>query len=38
MSTAYDHPVRPTMPECTFYMKTGQCKFGPSCKFNHPPK
>ncbi|XP_057817520.1 zinc finger CCCH domain-containing protein 8 isoform X1 [Cryptomeria japonica] len=29
-------PQRPGQPECTFYMKTGECKFGPSCKFNHP--
>lgn len=21
--------------ECSYYMKTGQCKFGASCKFNH---
>eukprot|EP00850_Spirogloea_muscicola_P024774 SM001482S01139 [mRNA] locus=s1482:285:2050:+ [translate_table: standard] len=20
----------------TYYMKTGQCKYGPSCRFNHP--
>lgn len=25
-------------PDCAFYMKTGKCKFGPSCKFNHPAK
>ncbi|KAH9330352.1 hypothetical protein KI387_002460, partial [Taxus chinensis] len=29
-------PQRPGEPECTFYMKTGECKFGPSCKYNHP--
>lgn len=22
--------------ECAFYIKTGQCKFGASCKFHHP--
>lgn len=22
--------------ECSFYMKTGHCKFGRTCKFNHP--
>ncbi|ERM97884.1 hypothetical protein AMTRI_Chr02g216760 [Amborella trichopoda] len=29
-------PERPSEPECTFYMKTGICKFGASCKFHHP--
>eukprot|EP01018_Ginkgo_biloba_P023789 Gb_15324 [translate_table: standard] len=29
-------PERPGEPECTFYMKTGICKFGAKCKFNHP--
>lgn len=22
--------------ECAFYMRNGQCKFGSTCKFNHP--
>lgn len=22
--------------ECSYYLKTGQCKFGPTCKFHHP--
>ncbi|CAI5497138.1 unnamed protein product, partial [Closterium sp. Naga37s-1] len=25
-------PERPGQPECAFYMKTGQCKFGAYCK------
>ncbi|KAF8390824.1 hypothetical protein HHK36_023123 [Tetracentron sinense] len=29
-------PERPTEPPCSFYMKTGKCKFGVSCKFHHP--
>lgn len=29
-------PQRPGEPECTFYIKTGECKFGPSCKYHHP--
>ncbi|KAG9448067.1 hypothetical protein H6P81_014195 [Aristolochia fimbriata] len=29
-------PERPSEPPCTFYMKTGQCKFGLNCKFDHP--
>lgn len=23
--------------ECSYYLKTGQCKFGITCKFHHPP-
>ncbi|KAJ6845721.1 zinc finger CCCH domain-containing protein ZFN-like isoform X1 [Iris pallida] len=29
-------PERPDQPECQFYMKTGDCKFGAVCKFHHP--
>ncbi|ONM41324.1 Zinc finger CCCH domain-containing protein 37 [Zea mays] len=29
-------PVRPSEPVCSFYAKTGKCKFGAVCKFNHP--
>ncbi|VVB14751.1 unnamed protein product [Arabis nemorensis] len=29
-------PERPGQPECEFYMKTGDCKFGAVCKFHHP--
>uniref|UniRef100_A0A1J3FJN2 Zinc finger CCCH domain-containing protein 57 n=1 Tax=Noccaea caerulescens TaxID=107243 RepID=A0A1J3FJN2_NOCCA len=29
-------PDRPGQPECEFYMKTGDCKFGTVCKFHHP--
>lgn len=29
-------PVREGEPDCAFYIKTGICKFGPKCKFNHP--
>ncbi|PON51238.1 Zinc finger, CCCH-type [Parasponia andersonii] len=30
------YPQRPGQMECDFYMKTGECKFGERCKFNHP--
>lgn len=30
-------PERPGQPECQYYMKTGDCKFGSSCKYHHPP-
>ncbi|KAI0530856.1 hypothetical protein KFK09_000404 [Dendrobium nobile] len=38
-SSKKDHlfPERPGQPECQFYMRTGDCKFGSSCKYNHPP-
>ncbi|KAL3520537.1 hypothetical protein ACH5RR_018686 [Cinchona calisaya] len=29
-------PEKPGQPECQFYMKTGDCKFGAVCKFHHP--
>eukprot|EP00262_Sarcandra_glabra_P016846 TRINITY_DN5608_c0_g2_i1.p1 TRINITY_DN5608_c0_g2~~TRINITY_DN5608_c0_g2_i1.p1 ORF type:complete len:533 (+),score=99.57 TRINITY_DN5608_c0_g2_i1:148-1746(+) len=29
-------PERPSEPICSFYMKTGKCKFGANCKFHHP--
>ncbi|XP_063939022.1 zinc finger CCCH domain-containing protein 34 [Daucus carota subsp. sativus] len=29
-------PERPGQPECQHYMKTGECKFGSSCKYHHP--
>ncbi|WCJ36195.1 Zinc finger CCCH domain-containing protein 43 [Euphorbia peplus] len=30
------YPVRPEAEDCSFYIKTGTCKFGSNCKFNHP--
>ena len=32
------YPVRPEAEDCPFYLKTGMCKFGTHCKFNHPVK
>ncbi|KAL5224580.1 hypothetical protein ABZP36_011219 [Zizania latifolia] len=29
-------PLRPVEKECSYYMKTGRCKFGSTCKFHHP--
>lgn len=31
-------PERPDQPECQYYMKTGHCKFGSSCRYHHPPE
>lgn len=33
-STLY--PQRPGETECDFYMRTGICKFGDTCRFHHP--
>lgn len=30
------YPVRPDAEDCSFYIRTGNCKYGSSCKFNHP--
>ncbi|PWA87973.1 Zinc finger, CCCH-type [Artemisia annua] len=30
------HPIRPHAEDCSFFVKTGTCKFGLKCKFNHP--
>ncbi|KAK7330584.1 hypothetical protein VNO77_24780 [Canavalia gladiata] len=32
----HHYPLRPDAEDCAFYMKTGTCKFGFNCKFNHP--
>ncbi len=31
------HPLRPGEPDCRDYLRTGRCKYGESCKYNHPP-
>ncbi|XP_072984337.1 zinc finger CCCH domain-containing protein 6-like isoform X1 [Typha latifolia] len=33
----HSFPERPGQPECQFYMRTGDCKFGATCKYHHPP-
>ncbi|XP_020529734.1 zinc finger CCCH domain-containing protein 32 isoform X2 [Amborella trichopoda] len=30
-------PERPGQPECQFYMRTGDCKYGSTCRYHHPP-
>jgi hypothetical protein len=30
-------PIRRGEPACQYYLKHGTCKFGQTCKFNHPP-
>ncbi|KAL8478604.1 hypothetical protein ACS0TY_030473 [Phlomoides rotata] len=31
-----EYPERPGESECTFFMKTGDCKFRSNCRFHHP--
>ncbi|XP_031118770.1 zinc finger CCCH domain-containing protein ZFN-like isoform X2 [Ipomoea triloba] len=31
------YPVRDGEPDCSYYMRTGLCRFGTTCRFNHPP-
>lgn len=31
-------PERPGQPDCQYYLKTGECKFGSSCRYHHPPE
>ena len=30
------YPLRPGEPDCRDYLRTGRCKYGDSCKYNHP--
>ncbi|KAK9732821.1 hypothetical protein RND81_04G024700 [Saponaria officinalis] len=30
------YPLRPYAVDCSFYSKTGTCKFGQNCRYNHP--
>lgn len=32
----YQYPLRPYAEDCSYYLRTGTCKFGLNCKFNHP--
>lgn len=29
-------PERPGQQECQYYLRTGDCKFGSSCRYHHP--
>ena len=33
---ALGFPMREGMEVCNHFKRTGTCKFGPSCKFDHP--
>ncbi|XP_010929994.1 zinc finger CCCH domain-containing protein 65 isoform X2 [Elaeis guineensis] len=34
----FRYPQRLDAPDCTYYVKNGTCRFGSSCKFNHPAR
>ncbi|KAH9328388.1 hypothetical protein KI387_000496, partial [Taxus chinensis] len=38
INTQAEHvfPERPGQSECQFYMRTGNCRFGATCKYHHP--
>eukprot|EP00894_Picocystis_sp_ML_P003031 jgi/Pico_ML_1/53548/g4079.t1 len=31
-----EFPQRPGQPPCSFFLKTGACKYGRDCRFHHP--
>ncbi|KAK8961247.1 hypothetical protein KSP40_PGU008246 [Platanthera guangdongensis] len=31
------YPEHPGEPDCTYYLRTGLCRYGITCRFNHPP-
>ncbi|TQD94179.1 hypothetical protein C1H46_020227 [Malus baccata] len=31
------YPERAGEPDCSYYIRTGLCRFGATCRFNHPP-
>ena len=33
---AEEYPERPGQPECSYFLKTGDCKFKTLCKYHHP--
>jgi len=30
------YPERHGEPDCAYYIRTGLCRFGSTCRFNHP--
>ncbi|XP_057548802.1 zinc finger CCCH domain-containing protein 67 [Amaranthus tricolor] len=33
-----DFPERPGQPECSYFVKNGNCKYKSACKFHHPKR
>eukprot|EP00250_Pteridium_aquilinum_P014220 c21854_g2_i1 orf=190-1461(+) len=38
LSKEFIFPERPGQLECKYYIKTGDCKFGATCKYDHPKR
>ncbi|KAJ6792990.1 zinc finger CCCH domain-containing protein 65-like [Iris pallida] len=34
---AFPYTLRPAEHDCAYYVRTGVCRYGLNCKFNHPP-
>ncbi|RWW80431.1 hypothetical protein BHE74_00011225 [Ensete ventricosum] len=32
------YPQRPGQLDCAYYLRSGICRYGANCKFNHPPR
>ncbi|KAJ7960326.1 Zinc finger CCCH domain protein [Quillaja saponaria] len=30
------YPDRPSEPDCLYYLRTGLCRYGSNCRYNHP--
>lgn len=35
-SSPSPYPDRPGERDCQFFLRTGQCGYGNSCRYNHP--
>ncbi|KAK9732822.1 hypothetical protein RND81_04G024800 [Saponaria officinalis] len=31
-----EFPERPGQPDCSYFLKTGNCKYRSTCRYNHP--
>lgn len=31
-----EYPERPGQPECSYFLKTGDCKYRSNCRYHHP--
>src|SRR5262245_58616402 len=34
--TVDEFPQRPGQPDCSYFLKTGDCKYKANCRFHHP--
>ncbi|KAI0492618.1 hypothetical protein KFK09_026894 [Dendrobium nobile] len=38
LSNSKGLPIRPGESDCPFYLKTGSCKYGATCRYSHPDR